>query len=146
MYLLATSLDDNSIIIWPFIVIIIICFLIWTEDGSQNLKNRQAHHHSPPINYLDSNRTIISKTQVAVSNRGNVVGWRRAMLISIILTLGILFFLNPTVFPHGFTVLIISTIIFLVIYFTFVDFQSRYISSRTEEIDETLTLLKKRFV
>lgn len=132
----------SSPILWPFIVIILIAFLIWTEDGSQNLNNPRAHHQPPSITATDLPDDIISKVKIAVRNSSEVVGWRRALIVSLILSLILLFLLLP-VFPAGFTIFLITLLFFVPIYFISVWFSSTYLKRNANNLQQALDQISK---
>lgn len=137
----STSTPASDPILWPFIIVILLTFLIWTEDESQNLFNPRCHHRSPSILLMDDDKRIIDKTLIALQNQSNVVGWRRALIASILLTIFLLFLLI-TVFPSGFTIFLVITMFFVTFYFSSIWIMSRWYTPNNEKIK--MELLKIR--
>lgn len=106
--------------IWPLIVLGLLVFLIWSEDGSQNCKNgKMCNNSAPALHSTDSNRTIIDKINIAIRNNHTLVAWRRVLIASLLIALLVFLFLfDRTYLPHGFVYFITVLIIFVGLYFS----------------------------
>ena len=133
----------SGAIVWPFIIVILLTFLIWTEDESQNLYNLRCHHRAPTILVMDGDRKIIDKTLIAVQNQSNVVGWRRSLIASLLVTIFLLF-IFLTVFPTGFTILLVTCMFFVTFYFSSIWIMSRGYTPNNEIIKAELLALRSK--
>lgn len=144
----------TSFCIWPLIIIVIVVFLISTEDKSQNCVFQRCSNRSPDLLPTDTHRHIVDKLITTVRLNHNLVNWRLAMLVSLLVTVIILLifghqasplcFKSPTEFPQGFTVLVIATIIFITVYFLFNGIQAHQWAQDDHKIEEQLLQLRHR--
>ena len=131
-----------AIHIWPFIIIVIIVFLIISEDGSQNF-TKPCHH--APVNVTAEDNPVEALDKL-IHNTGlphTAVGWRRAMIVAIFATLLILFIFYPT-FPDGILVFIIAAIIFTGLYFSSTWLQFNHWKKYDEIEEKMLTNLRNQ--
>jgi hypothetical protein len=132
---------------WPIIAIVVAVFLTRTEIGSQNCSHirdgRQLCNHDSPLpSEYDLPDETIDKMIRSLRRHHTVVGWRRAMLISIILSIIILIWLNDGRMVHGLVFFVTTMIIFVVVYFTSVWFQSKWFSKNDSDIEKSLRHLE----
>lgn len=73
--------------LWVVVVIVIIAYIIWTEDRSQNCLGKPCQHSPPPITVYDSYRHRLDKVIYAINLNHTVVDWRRAVLAGLIVVL-----------------------------------------------------------
>lgn len=129
--------------IWPVIVMAIIIFIAVAEIGSQSCQDGHCNHYDsiykvsdkdPSTEHIDS---LVSRVKL----NHTVVGWRRALLLAIILSLIILVLFYPGL-PDGFDFFLVSTILFLVIYFTSTWFQWHWWKAKDFNIEDSLYHLR----
>jgi len=116
------SSDFGNSPIWPVIVVALIIYLLTSEINNQSCQGgdcgiyrdvkkhwkKDGHKSKGASDYIDK---IIDRLNL----NHNVTEWRRVLLISIILSLIILFLFHP-VFPDGFDVFLVTSILFLILY------------------------------
>ncbi len=130
--------------IWPVIVVAIVIFLAVSEIGSQSCVDGHCNHYKniepscPDDLSSDNIDTLISRIKI----NHTVVGWRRALIVAILLALVILFLFSPSELPDGFDFFLVATILFLVIYFTTTWFQWHWWKPRDFKIEEKLLQLR----
>lgn len=100
--------------LWPFIVIVILIFCIWSEDGSLNYKFKPCH--SKQLLVLDTDTSTQAIDKIIANSQTNIVCWRRSLIVALLSTLIILWLIYP-LFPDGHVIFIISLLIFTSIYF-----------------------------
>lgn len=131
--------------IWPVIVTAIIIFLSISEIGSQSCQNGKCNHYNniepssisgPSSKNID---TLISRLKL----NHTVVGWRRALILAMLLSLIILCLFYPGL-PDGFDFFLISTILFLLIYFTTAWFQWHWWKPLDYKIEDRLLSLRHK--
>jgi len=93
---------------------IIIIFLLWAEDRSQNGLNKPCQHSHPNFSRECDLKTRISRLISNVNLSHSIVEWRRSLLVAIICTLVISAILVGTM-DAGALVFTI-TVVFLIIY------------------------------
>ena len=129
--------------IWPVIVTAIIIFLAIGEIGSQSCENGCCKHYKNIDKSCSCNEssknidTIISRIKLNHTS----VGWRRALILAMLLSLIILMIFYPGL-PDGFDFFLISTILFLLIYFTSSWFQWHWWKARDFQIEQKLLNLR----
>lgn len=132
---------------WPIIAIVLAVFLTRTEIGSQDCSiirdSRQLCNHDSPLpSKYDLPDETIDKMIRSLRRHHTVVGWRRAMLVSIILSIIILMWLNEGRMVHGLVFFVTTMIIFVVVYFTSVWFQNKWFSKNDSDIEKILRHLE----
>lgn len=132
---------------WPIIAIVVAVFLTRTEIGSQNCSiirdgQQLCNHDSPLPSDHDLPEETIDKMIRSLRRHHTAVGWRRAMLVSIILSIIILMWLNKGKMVHGLVFFITAVIIFVIIYFASVWFQSKWFSKNDSDIEKHLRHLE----
>lgn len=133
----------NAGLFWPFIVIVILAYLIWTEDGSQNCLNKKCNNDPPVMTEEDSPLQGIDKLVQGIRLNHTIVGWRRAMIVAIVISI-LIFLIFKSRFPHGFVFFIIAMIIFLCVYFMIAFNQFSWWKTNDERIEEALISLRHR--
>ncbi len=128
---------------WPIIAIVVAVFLARTEVGSQNCSikccNKQLCNHNSPLPLdEDTEDETIDKMITSLRRHHTIVGWRRAILASIIISIIILMIFNRGKMVHGFTFLITTVLVFVGIYFTSVWFSSSWFLKNDREIEKSL--------
>ena len=99
------------------ILVIIIAFLIWAEDRSQNGLNKPCQHSCPTFSSNDTMEDKIDKLIRTINLNHTVVEWRRSLLVAIICGLFIMIILrtiNNECSLNGIFVVIL--VIFLILY------------------------------
>ena len=135
--------NTNRPPIWPVIVTAIIIFIAIGEIGSQDCSRGKCNHYNniykvpknaPTSKQIDS---LISRIQL----NHTTIGWRRALLLAMLLSLIIFAIFSPGL-PDGFDFFLVSTILFLVIYFSTAWLQWHW--HRCKDYEEEEYLLKLR--
>jgi hypothetical protein len=103
-------------VIWPIIIIALVVFLVWSEDGSQNCRNKKCNNEPKRGRKEDNKEVLTDKILYNVRNNHTLVGWRRAVLASIIVAL-ILIVVFCKGMISGFSLFILIVILFIGIYF-----------------------------
>ena len=128
---------------WPVIVMALIICLAVTEIGSQSCADGNCDY----FNNLETNSKVTSKSIdnliSRVSINHTVVGWRRALILAMLLSLIILFFYQDNL-PDGFDFFLVATIIFLAIYLTSSWLQWHWWKARDFKIEDELLLLRSK--
>jgi len=127
--------------VWPFIIIGIIVFLIWTEDGSQNCHGKWCNNTPEFITPTDTTRKIIDKIRDMVRINHTVVGWRRALLVSIFCAMFILLLFQKS-FPSGIQVFIVTILIFIPVYMSCTWFVEHWWKMNDYQIESSLLQLR----
>lgn len=127
---------------WPVIVMALIIFLAVGEIGSQSCENGGCNHYkniekSSSNNSTSDIDTLISRVKI----NHTVVGWRRALIAAMLLSLVILFLFYPGL-PDGFDFFLVATFLFLIIYFITAWFQWHWWKARDFKIEEKLLRLR----
>lgn len=133
----------NAGLLWPFIIIVLIVFLVWTEDGSQNCKSKKCHNEAPKVLQSDTVNQAIDKIIANVRLNHNIVGWRRSMLIAICVSILILMLMKSR-FPHGFMFFLIAAIIFTGVYFATAWSQDKWWRENDDKIEDSLIELRNK--
>uniref|UniRef100_A0A6C0BLZ6 Uncharacterized protein n=1 Tax=viral metagenome TaxID=1070528 RepID=A0A6C0BLZ6_9ZZZZ len=93
---------------------IIIIFLLWAEDRSQNGLEKPCQHSHPNFSDRCDLKTRISRLIANVNLSHSIVEWRRSLLVAIICTLLISLILVGTM--DAGTLIFTITVVFLIIY------------------------------
>lgn len=126
---------------WLLLVGAIILYLVWSEIGSQDCLKSRCNNSTPPVSAKDPSKIAIDKTIETLRKTHTIVGWRRALLVAILVTIPIAVFLLHH-FPSGFEFFIIVTIIFIVVYFSSVWLQARWWGMNDLKIERALLLFR----
>lgn len=121
---------------------VILIYLLWSEIKSQDCLNRTCINSTPPVNLKDSFRTAIDKTIETLRKNHIIVGWRRALMIAIIVSIPIILFLLHR-WPSGFEFLITVTIIFVIVYFSSVWLQAFWWGQNDLKIERSLMEIRR---
>ena len=132
-------------IIWPIIVLTLVIFLIWADDGSQNCLNQYCNNSAPTVAKNDTPVQSIDKIIDAVRTNHTLVGWRRAIIVALIVSLLVLILLYKR-FPDGFTVFLIATFVFVGVYFIDIWFQAHWWKMNDMKIEESLYKLRSTLI
>lgn len=127
--------------IWPLLWIGVLVFAVWSENGSQNCNGGKCNNSAPEINEKDGSTDIIDKTCVAVRTSNYLVGWRRALIVSLLVSIIIVWMFFDKV-PHGFVYFIILLLIFIPVYFSSSLIQFSHWKHRNNEIERQLRVLR----
>ena len=132
--------------IWPVIVFGIIVFLVWTENGTQNCNGKWCNH-SAFEKYKnvksENSKIVIDKTISAVRTNHTLIGWRRALLVSLLIAIIVTgIFCQKVV--HGFVFTMVTIILFIGIYFSSAWFQFRWWKPNDNKIERALKSLRSR--
>lgn len=122
---------------WPVIVTAIIIFLAIGEIGSQSCENGSCGHYKNIAVSKNKIDELISRVKL----NHTTVGWRRALIIAMLLSLIILCIFYSGL-PDGFDFFLVSTILFLIIYFTSSWFQWHWWKARDFKIEKHLLQLR----
>ena len=131
-------------LIWPIIVILLVVFLIWSEYGSQDCRYQNCNNRAQIIDHDDDLGSAIDKIKHNVYLNHTLVGWRRALLAAILLTVITLFIFCPEM-PDGFTVIIVTVIFFVFIYFSSAWIQHRWWRNNDRKLDKALDQYGRRY-
>ena len=126
---------------WPVIVTALIIFLTVGEIGSQSCENGACNHYKNVEPSDESTTGDIDNLISRVKINHTVVGWRRALIIAMLLSLIVLVIFYPGL-PDGFDFFLVATIIFLSVYFTTSWFQWHGWKARDFKIEEKLLHLR----
>ena len=129
-------------LIWPFIIILLVAFLIWTEDGSQNCLNKKCNNSCPEINKQDKPTHMIDKIIENVRLNHTEVIWRRSLLVAIFASLLIFVLFYRKGFPHGIKMFLLIVIIFLGVYFSTSWLQLKWWKANNSKIESSLYRLR----
>lgn len=132
---------------WPIIAIVVSVFLVRTENGSQNCSiirdgEQMCNHNSPLSEEDDLPEETIRKMIRSLRRHHTAVGWRRAMLVSIIISILLLMWINKGKMAHGLVFFVTAVIIFTVVYFVSVWFQSEWFNQNDIKIEKHLRNLE----
>lgn len=130
---------------WPVIVTALIIFLTISEIGSQSCADGNCGHFRSVNAPNNENKKLTSNYIDGLISRiklnHTVVGWRRSLILAIILSLIILLPYNDGL-PDGLDFFLIATILFLIIYFVSSWFQWHWWKARDHEMEDELLLLR----
>ncbi len=130
--------------IWPIIIIVLIVYLVWTEYGSQDCREQNCNNRAKIIHSTDTRGTAIDKISSNVLKNHAVIGWRRTLIVAIIIAIIVLLIFCKE-FPHGFTVTIAILIIFLLAYFSSAWLQAHWWKFNDYKIERSLKDLRKHY-
>jgi hypothetical protein len=129
--------------IWPVIVISIIIFLAVAEIGSQSCQNGDCNHYKN-LEKVGNNPTSVKMIDNIISRvnlNHTTVGWRRAMILSMILSIIILSMFYSGL-PDGFDFFLVATILFIIMYLLSVWFQWHWWKAKDNKIESRLLNLR----
>ena len=132
--------------IWPVIVTAIIIFIAVGEIGSQDCTNGHCNHYKNVDPELEKGELLSQKVDYVIEKlrlNHTVVGWRRALLLSMILSLVILIGYYACL-PDGFDYFLVTFILFVVIYGSSVCLQWYWWRSRDNIEEEHLYKLRNQ--
>jgi hypothetical protein len=128
------------------IVLVLLLFLIWSERGSQDCLNKKCGNATEPVNAHDKPKLAIDKTIETLRKNHTLVGWRRALFIALILAFPlcyILRFRNPQGwFPSGYEFFVITSVIFVIAYFSSVWLNAVWFAPQDHQIEKSLLHLR----
>jgi hypothetical protein len=122
---------------WLLLVAAVIVYLVWTEPKSQDCLTTTCINSTPPVSAKDPTKVAVDKTIETLRKNHTIVGWRRAMLVAIVVAIPIAVFLLHH-FPSGFEFFIITMIIFIIVYFSSVWLQARWWGMNDLKIERSL--------
>ena len=125
---------------WIPIVMVLGAFLVWSEYGSQDMLGRECNNSTPEVSKEDPPKEVIDKTVETLRRQHTIVGWRRALLVALIVTIPLLYLLRGKV--TGYDLFIVTTIIFLIVYFSSVWIQARWWGANDLRIERHLLSLR----
>lgn len=137
---------------WFILVIILIIFLCRTERGSQDCLDRKCVNSTPNLDSKDDPKSAIDKTIETLRKNHTLVGWRRALLIALIITIPIYYLVkrvlpslhgDTLVFPSGYEFFVIATIIFVIAYFSSVWLNFVWFAPRDLAIEQQLLQIRR---
>lgn len=136
--------------IWPILATAIVGFTAWSENGSQNCVG-QCNNKPAAILDVDDSIQIVDKILKAVNNQHKLVHWRRVVMISLIIAVitAIILSLGPNlipIMPTGIQILIMSIILFIVLYFCSVSISTYWWQYIDDNITEALMIYRHRLV
>ena len=131
--------------IWPVIVVSIIIFIAVAEIGSQSCQGGKCNHYKSveSVKYSDPSSKTIDGIISRINLNHTVVGWRRALILAIILALSVLMYFYPGL-PDGYDFFLVATILFIVIYLFSVWFQWHWWKGRDHKIENKLLGLRHK--
>lgn len=122
---------------WLIIVVFLIFFTIWSEHGSQDALNRLCHNSTPAVEPGDSINVSIEKTIETVRKNHTLVGWRRSLLIGLIVAIPIIWVIKGQ-FPTGFIFLVVVGAVTIGAYFSTVWMEYNWWSGIDTKIEDGL--------
>lgn len=126
---------------WPVIVMALIIFLAVTEIASQSCADGNCNQFKDVEPGSEITSKSIDSLISRVSINHTVVGWRRALILAMLLSLIILFFYDDGL-PHGFDFFLVATIIFLTISLTSNWLEWHWWKARNFKMEDELLLLR----
>lgn len=127
--------------LWILIVVIIVIYILWTENASQNCLGKQCHN-TPEV-FSEEDDTITSVDKISRNNRKNheIVVWRRSMLVAIVASAIISVIIYRGI-PCGFDYFMIALYIFVVVVFSESWFQAHWWKMNGYKIEGSLKNLR----
>ncbi len=139
--------------LWLLFILVLIIFLCWTERGSQDCLHRRCINATPHVELQDETGSAIDKTIETLRKNHTLVGWRRALLIALIVTIPIYYLMRRTsspklgflsgIIPSGYEFFVIATIIFVITYFSSVWLNYVWFAPRDLAIEQTLLQIRR---
>lgn len=129
--------DYRNMPYWPIIIIFLIIYILWTDDKSQNCKDKPCLNS--PYFYTNDNNDLVNIIHNNIDRYHILVNWRLCLLTAILLALILLFLFTDT-FPHGFVVLLTIIIIFTFIYFIDMMYLDILIKDKCDQIKKLIFL------
>lgn len=127
---------------WLLIVGLIVVFVVWAEDRSQNCLDKPCQHSAPPVVEGDDPSRIVDKTAYGVSLRHTVVDWRRAVLAGLVVTLLLYLVMKPQA-PTGSDFFVTALILILGYYLVASWFIWSWFNPYDRAIEKSLTHLRR---
>ncbi len=129
--------SEINTVVWPIIVFFIVIILIAAEVAYQKPQNtNNSNNAKNPTTNIDE---VINNNNL----NHNVVGWRRAMLLSIFLSLIVLIGFYAE-FPDGYDFFLVAVILFIVIYLFSVWFQWNWWKPKDTIIESELLKIRHK--
>ena len=137
---------------WLILVLILIIFLCWSERGSQDCLHRQCMNGTPHVDSKDNSKSAIDKTIETLRKNHTLVGWRRSLLIALIVTIPIYYLVkrilpslhgDGMLFPSGYEFFVIATIVFVIAYFSSVWLNFVWFAPRDLAIEHQLLRIRR---
>ena len=122
---------------WPVLITAIIIFLAVSEIGSQDCDSGSCGHYKSKIKTNNDVDNVINQLRLNHTS----IGWRRALILSMLLSLIIITLFYPGL-PDGFDFFLVSTILFLIIYFTGSWFEWHWWNVKDNQIEDRLLELR----
>lgn len=145
---------------WLIIVLFLVIYVVWLEPRSQNALRkgsikfkheneapkdfiRRCNNSTPPVTPEDPFNKGVDKTISTLRKNHTLVGWRRALLVGLIVAIPIGYFLYRR-FPSGKEFTIITFIVSLVAYFSTVWIDYHWWSYHDITIEKELLKLRNK--
>ena len=126
---------------WIIIVIVLIIFLLWAEMSHNECTDQLCHMKAKLIKETDSTDEMINKVISNLTLNHRLINWRRSMLISLLLALGVIFYFYHVRAP-GFDYIMIASILFFIIYFSTVWVGAHWWKNNDKKIEKELIKIR----
>lgn len=128
---------------WVIIILAIFVYLVGIEIKSQSCNNRVCNNQTPPATENDSLRKNIDKTIETLRKQHTLVSWRRSLIIAFVVCIPIVLLLRSK-FPNGEEFFVVGLIIFTIVYFGIVLFQTFWWRANNTKIEKSLIHFRNR--
>ena len=122
---------------------IVIVFLIWSEDRSQNCRDKICINTTPSAQVDDHPHDIIDKSAETLRRNQITVDWRRSMLIAMVVAIVTVPFILKK-WPTSRQMVIATMVIFIVAYISCVWMQERWWVAHGNHIEKHLLQYRKK--
>ena len=147
----APELWNSPGLIWPLIVITLVVLLTWSEYQDQdcrfdgvNIETQKCLNKAQPILPTDTKEEIIDKIIYSVRKNHNLISWKRALVAAMLASILIFMYYYRNNLPNGFIYLMITLVIFLIIFFPLVWFGAHWFRMNDDKIEEALIAFRNK--
>ena len=128
---------------WLIIPVLLLAFLLFAENRSQNCVNKITTNSTPPMLETDTIKQGVDKTIDTLRKSHTVVSWRRAVILGLMFAIPISYLVLRR-FPAGFEFLGITFLICVGAYFSSVWFEYHWWYGRNVKIEQELLKLRNK--
>lgn len=128
---------------WIIVILFITIYLVISEISSQDCRDQVCINHTKEAKSNNSITENIDLTIETLRREHTLVSWRRAVIASFIVILVVTFIITKR-WPSGYDFFILFTIIFTIIYFSIVWFQTNWWRRNNDKVEDHLLILRRR--
>ena len=132
-----------TLIVFLFVIMTIFINIMRTEIKSQDCLGKTCYNTTPEASPDDKNSEALCKILETLKRNHTLVGWRRSLMISIVVCIPIIFILGLEWNVHNLVISII--VIFMITYASIIIFQNHWWVKKDKVVENSLLMLRGRF-